>query len=392
MSGSLSRACVLAALLGTASALTSSCSTESVERASHVGSLQMDLEGTASSGVRYRLRAATFDISGTSQATVSSETNPSATSISLELKAGTYLIDLEPGWYLEREQDGGFAQVRAFLLSDNPAPFTIADQQTTTVQYRFSAGDDAVAIGDGRLVIGIDVNDGDGAPPDGGYDPRLVYYCTFDAPSAITSPAIGPGGTIAGGSFAAGRRGNAFVSSSTEEALLPNTTPADRGTVEFWAKLSGYPDNEVIPWGGSPSFLSNSDGNEVWMGLNGNNGGSAGGLVESRITATSATNCFSTSVTYGQILGDAAAWHHYALAWDSNGVPGSAYHIQMFLDGRPIGSPTYCGNNNDSTNFPAATGAWWFPVNQNVRVGRSVSIDELKMWNYAKTDFTDSLR
>jgi hypothetical protein len=38
--------------------------------------------------------------------------------------------------------------------------FTIQDQETTSISFRFKAGDDVVELGNGMLVVSFDVDDG----------------------------------------------------------------------------------------------------------------------------------------------------------------------------------------------------------------------------------------
>jgi len=63
----------------------------------------------------------------------------------------------------------------------------------------------------------------------------------------------------------------------------------------------------------------------------------------------------------------------------------------MYLDGNPVGSPIVCGHNADVSNFSAFVGDLFIVHNQNPAAGRNVAVDELKLWNYAKSDFSDSL-
>ena len=73
-------------------------------------------------------------------------------------------------------------------------------------------------------------------------------------------------------------------------------------------------------------------------------------------------------------------------------MPGTAFRAQMFLDGRPVGSPIHCGENHDPDLFPVPTnGQFVVGTSSNARAGSSVVIDDLKVWNYAKTDFSASL-
>jgi hypothetical protein len=52
--------------------------------------------------------------------------------------------------------------VDAVLISQNPMAAAVTDQGTTDVVFRFQAGDDVVELGNGELVIRIEVDDGTG--------------------------------------------------------------------------------------------------------------------------------------------------------------------------------------------------------------------------------------
>jgi hypothetical protein len=75
------------------------------------------------------------------------------------LPVGSYTLELLPGWSLERESSGSFAAVQAALVSANPAPFTIADQQTTPVAFAFQTNGEVISLGNGNLHVTIAVND-----------------------------------------------------------------------------------------------------------------------------------------------------------------------------------------------------------------------------------------
>ena len=128
------------------------------------GSVQVALTGVSSSGITYRLRNGTFNVTGPQAVTLSTETNPDATALSSELPAGNYLIRLKTGWTIERFNGMAFETVEAILLSPNPAGFVINDQQHTGVVFQFRAGDDVIQLGNGVLDVSIGIDDGMGCP------------------------------------------------------------------------------------------------------------------------------------------------------------------------------------------------------------------------------------
>ena len=153
--------------MGATAVVLPGCATEAAEKESDTGLIDFALSGTSSSGILNRLRDAQIDISGAASTSISTEDFLDQFQVSLELPAGGYLADLLPGWRLEREVDGVFEDVRAVLLSTDPLPFVVFDQQTTDVRLLFRAGDDVVELGNGRVLIGIDVIDENGPPPPG---------------------------------------------------------------------------------------------------------------------------------------------------------------------------------------------------------------------------------
>ena len=81
--------------------------------------------------------------------------------------------------------------------------------------------------------------------------------------------------------------------------------------------------------------------------------------------------------------GHEADWHHYALVWDKRGLPGLNHSFVLYLDGvlntqrwfeRP-GWPTSIEGTVKLIESWASQG--------------SVTMDNLKMWNFAKNDFAD---
>jgi hypothetical protein len=166
MKRSFIRTMVLFCSLAAVPAGIAGCSAEPSAETEPTGRVELALQGTSISGKTYRLRDGVINITGTSSTTVSTEDeNLDVTEISLQLAAGGYLAALETGWSLEvgaADPMGGgtvFSPVPAVLTSVNPLPFVVVDQQTTNVRLQFRAGNDVVDLGNGRVIIGIDVND-----------------------------------------------------------------------------------------------------------------------------------------------------------------------------------------------------------------------------------------
>lgn len=123
------------------------------------GTLSVNLTGVSNSGVTYRLRSGFFVVSGPDNVELSTDDDPDASSLRVELAAGPYVIQLAEGWSLERDAGGMFVPVEATLLSSNPFAFTIRAQGVTGVVFRFRAGPDIVDVGTGTLDVSIAVEE-----------------------------------------------------------------------------------------------------------------------------------------------------------------------------------------------------------------------------------------
>lgn len=229
-------------------------------------------------------------------------------------------------------------------------------------------------------------------------DGGLVFYCTFDNEAAITTPAVGPKGIFQGGEFTPGKNGDAlFVPAFTSGAKfdLPSGVIGTAGTIEFWGKA-----NELGPLteGGCPRFFEilKIGKGEISQDWNSNNGGGGYGLT---FRMDGLPWMSTSSFEYSSAIRSSyrrppmrpdAEWHHYALVWDVNGVdipckPSAA----VYLDGRLILSTPFVPTWKGPVNV-ADGSALLFPCREDEMPGysrRAFTIDDFKIWNYAKTDF-----
>ena len=96
--------------------------------------------------------------------------------------------------------------------------------------------------------------------------------------------------------------------------------------------------------------------------------------------------------SYERILGAGQVenWHHYALVWNEIGIPGVAggsKKLAVYLDGQ-LNSQTWWTWH--SAEFPPVIGGVLNLIDTHPEITQgSVSIDNLKIYNYAKTDFSD---
>lgn len=143
----------------------------SAEAEAGVGTLRLPLATNGPSGTRYRLRDAIFEISnpygwsyggegGASQSsrTVTSEDDPDADSISLDLEQGYYEVWLQPGWRLEKVDGGEATDVEATLLSGNGQWVYVSPRSTSWVEFQFGVGSRELWL-NGEVNIGVTVHE-----------------------------------------------------------------------------------------------------------------------------------------------------------------------------------------------------------------------------------------
>ena len=236
----------------------------------------------------------------------------------------------------------------------------------------------------------------------------LIYHCTFDSASSIAHPAAGPAGAFLGGEFVPGKKGNALrIPGNVPTALvdLPRGMMQPRGTIEFWSKI----ENPPASYGdrGNPRFFglslfddpANPGPCSTYLQFTSNDGMGMSGLCGMIYHRAMATDPHMRTNTYGPILEDSAAWHHYAIVWDSDGLSfskasdGTPAVAAIVLDGHVL--QTFGRNQfahgkgllrlpelQGKLAFPVADTGWgYFP--------RPVAflIDEFKIWSKPKTEF-----
>src|SRR4051812_4399980 len=127
------------------------------------GTVTFTLSATGASGKIYRLRSATFSVTGPENKNVTSPTDPNdaAMTVSASLLPGAYMITLADGWKVWRiPPTGAPVEAPASLISPKTVSFTIAASTDTKVAYQFDVqGEIAVP---GTVTIGIGVTEVDG--------------------------------------------------------------------------------------------------------------------------------------------------------------------------------------------------------------------------------------
>lgn len=220
----------------------------------------------------------------------------------------------------------------------------------------------------------------------------------------IRNSKIGPDGTVDGGQFVSGVHGRAYSARYDQDELVrfPNAVmPIEAGTIEFWAKLKNVP--YEIDWGHNPHFvwLNDDVGHSAYfIGFNGNDGAGNGGLVgcvggggsDSYYYGgiTTGTGAYAQQWNYEDILGAGKVedWHHYALVWDKNGIVGvdnGQRVVAVYLNGHPVSKQW--GRFPGSELIPIESGE--LSMVRNWLSQGKVAMDNIKVWSFAKTDFSD---
>lgn len=138
------------------------------------GTITVNLTGASSAGTVYRLRDATITVDGPDPAVFHTEDDPTRTSLSADVQPGDYTATVQPGWRLERVDNGTATTVSATLTSDNPAHFTVVANQRTNVPLQFRVDGQPVDMTQGYDITLV-IDDGIPSPGPG--------YQTIDAPS-----------------------------------------------------------------------------------------------------------------------------------------------------------------------------------------------------------------
>ena len=224
----------------------------------------------------------------------------------------------------------------------------------------------------------------------------LLYWNTFDSEAATQKPMIGPRTELNAGRFISGVKGKALHTGGSHDVLsfrMPPNAFQPKGCIEFWAKLDV--EGDVIPAGSHPRFFwlsrPNSTGG-IRIDYSPNNGVGAGGLTAIFNNISLGSSTFGGQNTYSSILGsDYAGWHHYALVWNEKGIEtGTADKpsVALYLNGKLVSREIHVPGplsvesiTRHETLFLMSTYLY------NGVSKMPYAIDELKIWNYDKTEF-----
>ena len=223
----------------------------------------------------------------------------------------------------------------------------------------------------------------------GGCDDGLIFYCTFDDEASVAAPAVGPSVKMELGKIIAdkGKTGGAlFVNPGIAGAQIafPSGSFGTEGCIEFWANMASG--KTEFTTGGDPRFflLSTKDGTEIahfeYASNNGCGNSGLGGHICGLRTQTN-SGC-SYLMPYSAVFKgeDYNGWHHYAFAW-------STTELAIYVDGK-----LFC-RTEGTLNAKQIAGDVIMDIPLNRLSGKSFNnksafyMDELKIWNKAKTEF-----
>ena len=122
------------------------------------GTVSLALTAKTDTGVMYRLRGAEAILTGPTYAVIDLDAAyVDSPVVDIRIATGDYEFGLKPGWYLERNDGGGYAPVAAELISPNSQHFSVAHEETTSISLNFQAGEDALSLATGGFEVALDV-------------------------------------------------------------------------------------------------------------------------------------------------------------------------------------------------------------------------------------------
>ncbi|MBT7067007.1 MAG: hypothetical protein HN919_11935 [Verrucomicrobia bacterium] len=222
--------------------------------------------------------------------------------------------------------------------------------------------------------------------------PGLLLWDRLDSRQDLLLGTVGAGGMLDGGQFVAGHSGKAValdLKQADRLVFLPELGRTQAGCVEFSFKLSGLPSGRPEKAHFPLLRMETTDSNDVCeVTLTPDDGRHHGGLcVNGRLGCFASafrrsyhSECTSKKCVDGH-------WHHLAVVW--NGAPGTKHKIRLFLNGRPD-SDVGTNQAGESLLFHRdGLVRLVFPGSAPADAVGVLSLDGLRVWDFAKTDFSD---
>ena len=224
----------------------------------------------------------------------------------------------------------------------------------------------------------------------GGVEEGLVFHCTFDDEAALATPRVGPAVKLELGQLCPdkGKTGGAlFVKPGIAgaEVVFPAGAFGQEGCIEFWANMASG--KTEFTTGGDPNYfvLYTDDGNiGGTLGFASNDGVGNSGLCGFFFGMRAYSNSgYTHMMPYSDVFKgeDYNGWHHYAFTW-------TLTSLSFYIDGKRVAHTT--GQLNTEL---LAKGDITLAIPLHRTLGRSfnnksaIFLDDLKIWNYAKSNF-----
>lgn len=221
----------------------------------------------------------------------------------------------------------------------------------------------------------------------GGAEEGLVFFCTFDDEAAITSPAVGPAGTVCSREFTDGKINRAVrvpVGGSAGVFTLPPETFGKEGCIEFWARIE--PRRDYFRDCDPRIIFMKSPAGCFTVEYSANNGEGGGGFfVRCFNFSYLKGGSFSGSYKFSDYISDISDWHHYAFSWVEDA-------LAIYIDGKKLlGAHKTSNGKIDGAKLNSASFIMGLPNDNtkpnNTEPNTPFTIDELKIWNYPKSEF-----
>jgi hypothetical protein len=120
----------------------------------YTGSVKIPLTATDAEGNTYRLRGATFEISGSAMVTLSDkDAAKDADGVVTPLPPGSYSLYLRPGFEVVAvASDGTVSNATASMIGTNPLNFRVGQMSDESLKLEFKSGERAIVFGGGAPV------------------------------------------------------------------------------------------------------------------------------------------------------------------------------------------------------------------------------------------------
>ena len=236
----------------------------------------------------------------------------------------------------------------------------VTKDETTTVTIR-------VEHNTGTLIINVEV-------------PGLILWNKLGSDAEVQNSEVGPDGIINGNViFDEVQFNNGVMNETYSNISFDNCFfNGEKGCVEFWFKTSFDFINGVIPGGRTPSWFY-QNGYEY----NGNGAFKMITYIEGDL-GTKIRIIVGTGENYTAVLSlNNVSWsanepHHFALTYDNNASFDGNKTLALYIDGQQVDSSSINWDTYDKGTAPFILGN-----------ALNTLIDNLKIWNYPKTNFSD---